>query len=51
MYGIANPYFTDQFDSLQELIKAVIDRGADPNWPLTRDGKKTGDLLIDLIVL
>ena len=50
MYGITNPNFTETFSTVQELIEAVIEFGADPNWPLTRDGRETGDLLIELIV-
>jgi|694.fasta_scaffold19139_18 hypothetical protein len=48
-YGIEDPNFTQQFDTLQELIDAVIETGADPNWRLTRNGKPTPELLIDLI--
>jgi hypothetical protein len=48
-YGIEDPNFTQQFDTLQELIDAVIETGADPNWRLTCNGKPTPELLIDLI--
>jgi hypothetical protein len=49
LYGIDNPYFTQQFSTIQELIQAVIDSGADPNCRITRNGVPTPEELADLI--
>lgn len=49
-YGISNPYFTDTFDTIQDLIEAVVNFGADPNYNITINGRETAEMLIDLIV-
>jgi hypothetical protein len=37
------------FDSIDELIDYVVSSGMDPNYEITRNGKSTGELAIDLI--
>ena len=49
MYSLDCSYYTKTFLSIGELIEDVISSGMDPNYEITRDGKKTGELAIDLI--
>jgi hypothetical protein len=49
-YGINNPYYTKTFNTTQELIDAVLNDGADPNYEITIYGSPTVELLIDIIV-
>ena len=49
-YGINNPYYTKTFNTLQELIDAVINDGADPNYEITIYGSPTDERLIEVIV-
>ena len=38
-----------EFITLDELIEAVMINGMDPNYEITRNGKPTGEMVIDLI--
>ena len=49
MYGLNCDYYTKQFNTLDELIDDVMMSGMDPNYEITRDGKGTGEQVIDLI--
>jgi hypothetical protein len=49
MYSLNCKYFKLKFESIEELINYVITSGMDPNYQITKDGKKTNDFLIDLI--
>lgn len=49
MYSLDCVYYTKTFLSIGELIEDVISSGMDPNYEITKDGKKTGELAIDLI--
>jgi hypothetical protein len=51
MYSLECNYYEKQFSSLDELIKDVINSGMDPNYNITFNGKRTGDMLIDYMVL
>jgi hypothetical protein len=49
MYSLDVSYFVEEFDTLEELMDYVIQHGMDPNQEITRNGKPTGELAIDLI--
>jgi hypothetical protein len=49
MYSLNCNYYTKSFKSIDELIGDVLSSGVDPNYEITRNGKSTGELLIDLI--
>jgi len=49
MYSLNCNYYTKSFKSIDELISDVLSSGVDPNYEITRNGKPTGELLIDLI--
>jgi hypothetical protein len=49
MYSLKCDYYTKQFSTIDELINDVIVSGMDPNYEITRNGKGTGEYVIDLI--
>lgn len=49
MYSINCNYYQKQFKSIELLLKDVIDSGQDPNYEITHNGKRTGEMLNDLI--
>ena len=49
MYGLKCDYYTKQFNTVDELIDDVMASGMDPNYEITRNGKGTGEQVIDLI--
>jgi hypothetical protein len=49
MYSLNCSYYTAEFETLDELIEAVMINGMDPNYEITRNGKPTGEMVIDLI--
>ena len=49
MYSLDCSYFVYTFDSIDELIDYVVSSGMDPNYEITRNGKSTGEMLIELI--
>jgi hypothetical protein len=49
MYSLNCNYFVEEFSSLDELINYVMQVGMDPNYEITRNGKLTGEMVIDLI--
>jgi hypothetical protein len=49
MYSLNCDYFVEEFSSLDELINYVMQVGMDPNYEITRNGKLTGEMVIDLI--
>lgn len=50
MYSLDCSYYKAQFKTISELIFHVTMSGMDPNYEITKDGKPTGEMLIDLIV-
>ena len=50
MYSLDCSYYTESFDTIGQLIDDVVSSGMDPNYEITKDGKKTGEEIIDLIV-
>ena len=49
MYSLKCDYYLKNFETLDELIDDVVSRGMDPNYEITRDGKGTGEEIVDLI--
>ena len=49
MYSLDCSFFTENFNSIDELINHVILRGSDPNYEITLNGNPTGEMAIDLI--
>jgi hypothetical protein len=49
MYSLNCDYFVEEFNSLDELINYMMQVGMDPNYEITRNGKLTGEMVIDLI--
>jgi hypothetical protein len=49
MYSLDCSYYTAEFETLDELIEAVMINGMDPNYQITFNGERTGEQLIDLI--
>lgn len=49
MYSLDCNYFEHEFTSVDELIDYIVMNGMDPNYEITKDGKSTGELAIDLI--
>jgi hypothetical protein len=49
MYSLKCDYFDKNFDSIDELVDYVMMGGMDPNYEITRNGKGTGEYVIDLM--
>lgn len=49
MYSLDCNYYKKEFNTMDELIDDVMMSGMDPNYEITRNGKKTGEQVIDLI--
>jgi len=49
MYSLDCNYYKKKFNTITELINDVILSGMDPNYEITRNGKGTGEMMIDLI--
>jgi len=50
MYSLDCSYYTKEFFSIEALIADIIASGMDPNYEILRNGKRTGEMAIDLIV-
>lgn len=49
MYSLDCIYYTKQFNTLNELLTDIVLSGMDPSYEITFNGKRTGDIAIDLI--
>jgi hypothetical protein len=49
MYSLNCDYFIEEFSTIEKLIYYVEQVGMDPNYEITRNGKLTGEMLIELI--
>ena len=49
MYSLDCSYYTAEFETIDELIEAVMLNGMDPNYEITFNGEGIGEQLIDLI--
>jgi len=50
MYSLDCSYYTESFDTIDQLIDDVVSSGMDPNYEITKNGIPTGEEIIDLIV-
>ena len=50
MYSLDSKYFTEEFDSLDELVDYCMGIGMDPSVEVTKDGKGIGEVLWDFMV-
>lgn len=50
MYSIDCSYYKKEFNHLEQLAEDVMRSGMDPNYEILRNGKPTGEMLIDHIV-
>jgi hypothetical protein len=50
MYSLDCSYYTEEFNTLDELIDDVISSGMDPSYEITRNGSPTGETVWDLMV-
>lgn len=49
MYSLDCDYYKAEFNTIDELVLHVMLSGMDPNYEITKDGKPTGEMAIDLI--
>ncbi len=49
MYSLNCDYYKAEFNTIDELVLHVMMSGMDPNYQITKDGKLTGEMVIDLI--
>lgn len=42
-FSVDCPYYKKEFDTIEELVEAVINDGVDPCLPLLINGKPTGE--------
>ena len=49
MYSLDCSYYTAEFETIEELIEAVMINGMDPNYEVTFNGKGTGENLDDYL--
>jgi len=51
MYSLDCKYYTAEFNTIDELIEAVMINGMDPNYEILYNGNPTNEYVIDLIQL
>jgi hypothetical protein len=51
MYSLDCSYYTQEFSTIEELLSDIILSGMDPNYSITLNGKSTGEMAIDLIMI
>jgi len=49
IYSLDCSYFNFSFDSITGLLEHIIITGSDPNYEITKNGNKTGEMAIDLL--
>ena len=47
MYSLDCSYYTAEFETIDELIEAVMLNGMDPNYEITFNGQATGEQVSD----
>lgn len=50
MYSLNCNYYYKTFESINELVKGVVEDGQDPNYEILKNGKGIGEELVDFIV-
>jgi hypothetical protein len=51
MYSLDCSYYTREFPTIVELLMDILESGMDPNYNITLNGKSTGEMAIDLIMI
>lgn len=51
MYSLNCSYYDKEFTTIDALIDDIMQSGMDPNYEITKDGKPTGEIAFDLMVL
>jgi hypothetical protein len=49
MYSLDCDYYQAEFPTIAELIDHIMISGMDPNYEITRNGRSTGEMAVDLI--
>jgi len=49
MYTLDCSYYEKSFETIDALIDDVMYSGMDPSYEILKDGKKTGEQLIDFL--
>ena len=49
LYSLDCKYFDKKFSTIGKLVDYVVSSGMDPDYEITKNGKKTGEFVIDLI--
>jgi hypothetical protein len=49
MYSLDCNYYEKQFESVEDLLEDIKNSGMDPNYEITKNGKGTGESVIDLL--
>ena len=50
MYSLNCKYFSEEFESINDLVEYCTVHGMDPNYEITRNGNGIGEELIDFMV-
>ena len=50
MYSLDCSYYKKEFNTITELIDDITISGMDPTYEITRNGKPTGEMAIELIM-
>jgi len=50
MYSLKCSYYTAEFETLDELIEAVMINGMDPNYEVTFNGEGIGENIGDYLI-
>ena len=50
MYSLNCSYYTAEFETLDELIEAVMINGMDPNYEVTFNGEGIGENIGDYLI-
>ncbi len=49
MYSIDCNYYKKEFETIEDLLENITISGMDPNYEITKNGKKMGEMAIDLM--
>jgi hypothetical protein len=49
MYSLDCSYYKKEFESIDELLKDILESGMDPNYEITLDGLGTGEFASDFL--
>ena len=49
-YSLDCSYYDSKFETFDELLDDIASSGMDPNYEITKNGKGTGELAIELMM-